>query len=105
MDSICVVLSRFYISQIWSVPRDSFPSIYMVPAMLELCKQLTLPQDVCLFVGLFIYRSMTLEEMFDRPVYNHIMSKEDCLAEAVSIMRLKLKTLRVEDLEVRMYMP
>ena len=42
---------------------------------------------------------MAQQEIFGQPIYNHVMHKEECLSEPVSIMNLKLLTLQVEDLE------
>ena len=39
-------------------------------------------------------------EIFGRPIYNHILCKEDCLADPARIMTLDMKTLTTRDLEV-----
>ena len=44
---------------------------------------------------------MAREELFGRPVYNHVMEEGECLSEAASIMKLRLRTLQVAELEVR----
>ena len=38
--------------------------------------------------------------LFSRPLYNHVMKSEECLAEPASIVKLSIKTLKVEELEV-----
>lgn len=51
-------------------------------------------------MNLFHYSPVANAEIFGRPIYNHILHKEDCLAEPARIMKLTMKTLKVEDLEV-----
>ena len=39
--------------------------------------------------------------MFGRPIYNHILHKEDCLADPIRVLKLDMKTVTADDLEVR----
>jgi len=41
--------------------------------------------------------------MLGKPIYNHILEEEDCLSCPCSIMRLHLKTLQIDYIEVGEY--
>ena len=49
---------------------------------------------------LAIYSPVANSELFGRPIFNHILDKKDCLADPLSILKLSMKSLKVEDIEV-----
>ena len=43
---------------------------------------------------------LTKSELYSRPVHDHVLSPQDCLATPCSVLRLNLKSLKLADIEV-----
>ena len=54
-------------------------------------------------INAFYCRPLAYQQFYSIPIYNHILDVKDCLSEAQSILKLHLKAIALDDIEVYMY--
>ena len=90
--------------------------LYLVPctAQQEYNEKITFWKNICgldfspvMYVQLFSIccklfecSPLAYQQFYSIPIYNHILDVKDCLSKAQSILKLHLKTVTLDDIEV-----